>query len=64
MAQSKGSKQVPGGGPAPGARTITVILGGGVDARRGLDIPKQLAPIAGRTSLERTVDILSASSTT
>jgi 2-C-methyl-D-erythritol 4-phosphate cytidylyltransferase len=34
-----------------------VILAGGVGARMGLDIPKQFVPIAGRTSLEHTVEL-------
>ncbi|WP_159801762.1 bifunctional cytidylyltransferase/SDR family oxidoreductase [Arthrobacter zhaoguopingii] len=59
MAHSKDSKQLPGGGSAPGGRTIAVILAGGVGTRMGLDIPKQLVPIAGRTSLEHTVEIFS-----
>ncbi|WP_258803183.1 bifunctional cytidylyltransferase/SDR family oxidoreductase [Pseudarthrobacter sp. NS4] len=34
-----------------------VILAGGIGARMGLDIPKQFVPIAGRTSLEHTVEL-------
>lgn len=34
-----------------------VILAGGVGARMGLEIPKQFVPIAGRTSLEHTVEL-------
>ncbi|MBG6217927.1 2-C-methyl-D-erythritol 4-phosphate cytidylyltransferase [Arthrobacter sp. CAN_A6] len=39
------------------ARTVGVILAGGIGARMGLDIPKQLVPIAGKTSLEHTAGI-------
>ncbi|MCU1544489.1 MAG: bcs1 [Microbacteriaceae bacterium] len=35
---------------------VGVILAGGVGVRMGLEIPKQFVPIAGRTSLEHTVD--------
>ncbi|TLM84500.1 bifunctional cytidylyltransferase/SDR family oxidoreductase [Pseudarthrobacter sp. NamE2] len=38
-------------------RNAAVILAGGVGARMGLDIPKQFVPIAGRTSLEHTVEL-------
>jgi 2-C-methyl-D-erythritol 4-phosphate cytidylyltransferase len=38
-------------------RNVAVILAGGVGARMGLDIPKQFVPIAGRTSLEHTVEL-------
>jgi 2-C-methyl-D-erythritol 4-phosphate cytidylyltransferase len=37
---------------------VGVILAGGVGVRMGLDIPKQFVPIAGRTSLEHTADVL------
>ncbi|MCU1572612.1 MAG: 2-C-methyl-D-erythritol 4-phosphate cytidylyltransferase [Micrococcaceae bacterium] len=41
----------------PGTSPVTaVILAGGVGTRMGLDIPKQLVPIAGRTSLEHTAE--------
>jgi 2-C-methyl-D-erythritol 4-phosphate cytidylyltransferase len=36
---------------------VGVILAGGVGVRMGLEIPKQFVPIAGRTSLEHTVDV-------
>ncbi|MFD2839836.1 SDR family NAD(P)-dependent oxidoreductase [Populibacterium corticicola] len=36
-------------------RTVGVILGGGVGARLGLDVPKQMVKIAGKTILEHTV---------
>lgn len=39
-------------------RNVAVILAGGVGARVGLSIPKQLVKIAGRTILEHTVDAL------
>ncbi|BBE21559.1 pyrophosphorylase [Arthrobacter sp. MN05-02] len=38
-------------------RTVGVVLAGGIGTRMGLEIPKQLVPVAGRTSLEHTVDI-------
>lgn len=41
-------------------RNAAVILAGGVGARMGLDIPKQFVPIAGRTSLEHTVELFQA----
>ncbi|MFJ6002964.1 SDR family NAD(P)-dependent oxidoreductase [Arthrobacter sp. NPDC092385] len=41
----------------PRRRTVGVVLAGGVGTRMGLEIPKQLVPVAGRTSLEHTVDI-------
>lgn len=34
---------------------VGVVLAGGVGERMGLDLPKQLIPVAGRTSLEHTV---------
>lgn len=39
------------------AKTVGVILAGGIGTRMGLDIPKQLVPIAGKTSLEHTAGI-------
>ncbi|MGZ8744713.1 MAG: SDR family NAD(P)-dependent oxidoreductase [Nocardioides sp.] len=39
---------------------VAVILAGGVGTRVGLDIPKQLIKIAGRTILEHTVSTLNA----
>jgi 2-C-methyl-D-erythritol 4-phosphate cytidylyltransferase len=45
---------------APRAKTVGVILAGGVGVRMGLDIPKQFVPIAGKTSLEHTADVFSA----
>ncbi|WP_457971490.1 SDR family NAD(P)-dependent oxidoreductase [Arthrobacter sp. D1-17] len=41
-------------------RNVAVILAGGVGSRMGLDIPKQFVPVAGRTSLEHTVDVFQA----
>jgi 2-C-methyl-D-erythritol 4-phosphate cytidylyltransferase len=42
------------------ARTVAVILAGGVGTRMGLGIPKQFVPIAGRTSLEHTAAVFEA----
>jgi 2-C-methyl-D-erythritol 4-phosphate cytidylyltransferase len=42
------------------ARNVAVLLAGGVGARVGLDIPKQLIKIAGRTILEHTLGVLHA----
>ncbi len=41
--------------------TIAVVLAGGMGVRMGLDLPKQLLRVAGRTVLEHTVAILDAS---
>ena len=40
--------------------TVAVVLAGGTGSRLGLDIPKQLVKIAGKTVLEHTVAILDA----
>jgi 2-C-methyl-D-erythritol 4-phosphate cytidylyltransferase len=40
----------------PEPRTVAVVLAGGTGARIGLDIPKQLLKIAGKTILEHTLD--------
>jgi 2-C-methyl-D-erythritol 4-phosphate cytidylyltransferase len=40
----------------PQLRTIAVVLAGGTGTRIGLDIPKQLLKIAGKTILEHTLD--------
>jgi 2-C-methyl-D-erythritol 4-phosphate cytidylyltransferase len=37
-------------------RTVAVILAAGIGSRMGLEIPKQFVPVAGKTSLEHTVD--------
>lgn len=37
-------------------RTVAVVLAGGVGSRLGLDVPKQMVKIAGRTILEHTID--------
>lgn len=42
-------------------RTVAVVLAGGVGARVGLSIPKQLIKIAGRTIIEHTIDALHSS---
>jgi 2-C-methyl-D-erythritol 4-phosphate cytidylyltransferase len=42
------------------ARRVAVVLAGGVGARVGLDIPKQLLKIAGHTILEHTIKTLDA----
>ena len=39
-------------------RRIAVLLAGGVGARIGLDIPKQLIKVAGKTLLEHTLAVL------
>ena len=39
----------------PGAPRVAVLLAGGVGTRVGLDIPKQLIKIAGKTILEHTL---------
>jgi 2-C-methyl-D-erythritol 4-phosphate cytidylyltransferase len=44
----------------PRRRNVAVILAGGVGSRMGLDIPKQFVPVAGRTSLEHTVEVFQA----
>lgn len=43
--------------PLGARRVVAVILAGGVGLRMGLDIPKQFIPIAGRTSLEHSVQV-------
>ena len=43
---------------APPPKNVAVLLAGGVGARVGLDIPKQLIKIAGRTILEHTLAAL------
>lgn len=42
-------------------RTVGVILAGGVGTRLGLQIPKQMVKIAGKTILEHTVTVLNDS---
>lgn len=44
-------------GEARIVRNVAVILAGGIGSRMGLEIPKQFVPIAGRTSLEHTVEV-------
>ena len=39
-----------------GLRTVAVVLAGGVGSRLGLDVPKQMVKIAGKTILEHTVE--------
>jgi ribitol-5-phosphate 2-dehydrogenase (NADP+) / D-ribitol-5-phosphate cytidylyltransferase len=58
-ASRHGTLHLQGQHPHSGARpwNAAVILAGGVGARMGLDIPKQFVPIAGRTSLEHTVEL-------
>ncbi len=43
------------------ARTVAVVLAGGVGARVGLGIPKQLIKIAGKAIVEHTLEVLDAS---
>ena len=38
-------------------RTVAVVLAGGTGSRVGLNIPKQLLKIAGKTILEHTLDV-------
>jgi ribitol-5-phosphate 2-dehydrogenase (NADP+) / D-ribitol-5-phosphate cytidylyltransferase len=45
---------------ASAAPRVAVILGGGVGTRLGLEIPKQLIKIAGKTVLEHTLALLQA----
>lgn len=40
--------------------TIAVILAGGVGSRLGLGTPKQLIPVAGKNSLEHTVEVFNS----
>ncbi|MDR1427206.1 MAG: 2-C-methyl-D-erythritol 4-phosphate cytidylyltransferase, partial [Bifidobacteriaceae bacterium] len=42
-------------------RTYGVVLGGGVGTRLGLDVPKQMVKVAGKTILEHTVAALNGS---
>ncbi|MDR1833369.1 MAG: bifunctional cytidylyltransferase/SDR family oxidoreductase [Propionibacteriaceae bacterium] len=42
-------------------KTYGVVLGGGVGARLGLSVPKQMVKVAGKTILEHTVGILNDS---
>ncbi len=44
-----------------GLRTVAVVLAGGVGSRLGLDVPKQMVKIAGKTILEHTVEALHSS---
>ncbi|MGO4384600.1 SDR family NAD(P)-dependent oxidoreductase [Specibacter sp. RAF43] len=46
--------------PAPPGGVVAVILAGGVGTRVGLSTPKQLVPVAGRTSLEHTMAVFDA----
>jgi len=41
-------------------RTVAVVLAGGVGTRVGLDLPKQLIKVAGRTIIEHTIRALDA----
>ena len=41
-------------------RTVAVVLAGGTGSRLGLDIPKQLLKIAGKTIIEHTIDAFEA----
>ena len=44
----------------PELRTVAVVLAGGSGSRVGLEIPKQLLKVAGRTIIEHTVEALHA----
>ena len=46
--------------PADAAPNVAVVLAGGVGARVGMDIPKQLLKIAGHTILEHTLKVFEA----
>jgi ribitol-5-phosphate 2-dehydrogenase (NADP+) / D-ribitol-5-phosphate cytidylyltransferase len=46
--------------PQDRLRTVAVILAGGTGSRVGLDIPKQLLKIAGKTIIEHTLDAFEA----
>lgn len=52
---------VASGQPWRPERTVAVILGGGAGARMGLDVPKQLLKIAGRTIIEHTLSTFESS---
>ena len=41
-------------------RRVAILLAGGVGTRVGLDIPKQLIKVAGRTILEHSLRAMSA----
>ena len=43
---------------APASENVAILLAGGVGARVGMDIPKQLIKIGGRTILEHTLSAL------
>lgn len=43
------------------ARTVAVLLAGGIGVRVGLGIPKQLIKIAGKAIVEHTLEVVSAS---
>ncbi|HVV75564.1 MAG TPA: 2-C-methyl-D-erythritol 4-phosphate cytidylyltransferase [Mycobacteriales bacterium] len=47
-------------GRSPGLRTVGVVLAGGVGTRVGLQIPKQLLKIAGKTVIEHTLAVFEA----
>ncbi len=46
--------------PQARLRTVAVVLAGGTGSRVGLDIPKQLLKIAGKTIIEHTLDAFEA----
>ncbi|MDQ4137418.1 MAG: bifunctional cytidylyltransferase/SDR family oxidoreductase [Actinomycetota bacterium] len=46
---------------SPTGRTVGVILAGGVGTRVGLNVPKQLVKVAGKTILEHTVAVFEQS---
>jgi ribitol-5-phosphate 2-dehydrogenase (NADP+) / D-ribitol-5-phosphate cytidylyltransferase len=50
----------PGTQPHEGPRRVAILLAGGVGTRVGLDIPKQLIKVAGRTILEHSLRAMSA----
>jgi ribitol-5-phosphate 2-dehydrogenase (NADP+) / D-ribitol-5-phosphate cytidylyltransferase len=47
-------------GPMSAPRNVVVILAGGTGQRMGLDLPKQLLKVSGRTILEHTISVFDA----
>ncbi|NQU38031.1 MAG: bifunctional cytidylyltransferase/SDR family oxidoreductase [Actinobacteria bacterium] len=51
----------PRGAEASPRRNVAVVLAGGVGARVGLEVPKQLIKVAGRTIIEHTIALFDSS---